>query len=160
MLGWTVVFGLNLIVPWSLGNEVTKGKGQIGICFGIALMWLVGCEIGRRWPSLGWNLTAGGIVVALTQFYPLIQMFAGLVAFAILGRIGSGSTPNSTFNTLTAPVPGTFLLTVTTGAVLYVVALCAGALLSLARRPKGIDLATKEKPAVAGSPTFDRELDA
>lgn len=83
---WAIVLGINLPVPTFFGVIILRemNGGLIGMGFGILLVWAIGlpvCAYGK-WAFDA--LFTGGIFLALTQFIPLVQIAAGVMAGVVL----------------------------------------------------------------------------
>ena len=120
--GWTGIYGLNLFVPLLLGLFVTgDGSGWIGMLFAVALCWAVGVVGCTQFPRLYSVLIPGGILVAFTQFFPVLQIIAGAVAIGTYEDLGGG-------NILQAGLPaiGGFFVTLWTAFPLVLAAVVLG----------------------------------
>ncbi len=109
---WTLVFVANLPVPL-LGSWGAVLHGYAcGVFGGIAMLYLLGAAVcGLRW-RVGRSLVGGGALVALTQLFPLLQVFSGIFAMVVWSVVtGSsmffgGSRPES--NDMGGMVKGNF----------------------------------------------------
>jgi hypothetical protein len=75
---WSCVLFLNLLIPVLLGLDATSTNGAAGMMAGIAVCWLVGlavCVVAPRWEAVFFQ---GGLVVAASQFFPILQFAAGI----------------------------------------------------------------------------------
>jgi hypothetical protein len=77
---WSLVYGANLVLPLPLSLAVCGKGGQVGVMFGAGLVWAVGLIVCLRPGRLRGVLLRGASVVAWTQFCPVLQIGAGLLA--------------------------------------------------------------------------------
>jgi hypothetical protein len=116
-VAWTPVFALNLIVPLVLARGVIDGGGQAGMYCAIVLYWALGLTACAARPAFGRALVIGGLIVACTQFTPVLQFVAGFAAVMIGGQVGAES-----------PELCGFIGVIITGGLLLIVAYLAGSL--------------------------------
>lgn len=127
--GWTVVYLLNLIVPGFLGFIVCKDGGLLGMLLGIAAFYGIVTWGVIRWRRFGRWATLGGVAIALTQFWPVLQMSAGIFALGVWNTgTGTGVGKNNLGTGALAEVGG-FAVTILTGQPLFFGALLIGAIL-------------------------------
>ena len=130
-VGWLTVFALNLILPGFLGWQTTENGGRLGMLVGAAVLLTVGLWICSRAAKLGFALIIGGIAVALSQVIGILQMLAGISAYACaeaLGLVESMQAGPHISNAI-----GGFVITLITGALLMAAALVAGLMLRALR---------------------------
>ncbi len=134
--GWAIVFLLNLPIPVFLGSSVVSGiGGYVGMAVGCCLWWGLGIRLcfGAQVRHVR-ATTVGGLLVALSQFYPMLQLFAGMFAIFIVNLVvvdmGGGPGRLAMQNPL-ADFAISTTLTLLTGAILIAVALTGGHLLLL-----------------------------
>ena len=77
---WGLVFLLNLPVPIILAMPFTTRYSLFGLVAIVALFLSLGLVVCRRFAGFGQCLVAGGLLTALSQFIPFLQLFSGLVA--------------------------------------------------------------------------------
>jgi hypothetical protein len=125
---WTAVFVVNLFVPLLFGWGLTSQGGRIGMTLAAAVLLGVGFLVGGRSRELRHNLTAGGILVALSQFVPFLQVLAGLAGMAVVERLlGLHIGPGSEDGTISPPSEvASFLFTLITGGLLIAAAVVIG----------------------------------
>jgi hypothetical protein len=130
-LAWVIVFLLNLVTPLLFGWSRTESSGRIGMLIAAFLLLALGYGACGTARGIARPLVAGGILVAISQFFPLIQIIAGLIGMGIgsaagqvdgRGDIGPGFVRTET---------GGFLVTLVTGGLLMTAALVAGAFLRI-----------------------------
>lgn len=86
---WIAVVLINLPVPVMLGTGTTVGFGRIGMPFGILLVGAVGLLLCKQNPVMMRNLSKGATATALSQFYPMLHMFVGVVTVGVCSGAGS-----------------------------------------------------------------------
>jgi hypothetical protein len=131
---WVIVFLLNLPFPILLGWQICDRDGQVGMVTMLALMlafssWLVSAN---RW--YGRRLIIGGICVAVSQFFPVLQFYVGMLGMYFVEALGLPPRQNPN-NDDFAPwlqlnLPAAMFLTLFGGFVLMLVALGIGSLFS------------------------------
>ncbi len=82
---WPIVFGLNMIVPLLFGLAITYEHGRIGLCAASGLLLAAGWLLCYASPPAARRLILGSAVLAFTQFLPIIQIFAGMIAISVVG---------------------------------------------------------------------------
>ncbi|HWB09567.1 MAG TPA: hypothetical protein VG826_10095 [Pirellulales bacterium] len=138
--GWLAVFALNLIFPLLMAWGMTAPDGRIGMLLAIIVLLALGFWICASARQVGFALVVGGVAVALSQIFPILQMMAGILGFALTKAIGAAPTPDGIAHdglpdveTLAAG----FVITMTTGGLLIAASTLAGlmiqAVLSLRR---------------------------
>jgi hypothetical protein len=128
-VAWAVVFLANLIAPLLLAWSMTEGEARFGMFAAVALVWVSGHLAIAR--AAGWRLilVGGGFCVALSQLFPILQVFAGLLSLTAI-HYGFATDPFS----FTAPAA--FLATVLTAAQLLVTAVGCGVVVEAGCRPR------------------------
>ncbi|WP_422927184.1 hypothetical protein [Singulisphaera sp. PoT] len=79
-IAWTVVYALNLIVPYDIGVAAMELKDTQSILACTVFLWILGIAACVGYPPLGRRLVRGGLIVAITQFVPILQIMAGAFA--------------------------------------------------------------------------------
>lgn len=120
--GWTLVYLMNLPLPFTFGLAFTQPDGLVGMLLGVIVLWTVGMAV-CAWPGrLRKAMAFGATFVALCQFVPILHLFVGGVAlesweeFSGHRLSGGGSLSNL----------GAFAVTLMTGQPLMVLALAIG----------------------------------
>ena len=135
---WIIVFLLNLPVCVLFGASLfSSAGGYAGMFIGCVLWCGLGILLcfGNHIPHV--RATArGGLLVALSQFYPLLQMFAGTIAAAILESLFNlGGSDGGPLNIgTTGPVADMAVstaMTLLTGGMLIIVAFTGGHIITL-----------------------------
>jgi hypothetical protein len=122
--GWPMVFLANLPVPLLFGCGVCDWSGRIGMFAAIGLLYVLGREICRRVRGLDLIMICGGVLVALSQVYPMIHIFSAGLAFRTAERLGLLESTKTVPN-----VTGAFtgcIVTLLTGGMLLAIAAVAG----------------------------------
>lgn len=88
---WSIAFASNLIVPLLIGWTVTQEGGRIGMGAGIGLLWYLGYRVCVASDWCGRALVIGGILVAATQFCPILQIFTGIMSVGFANHVWPGS---------------------------------------------------------------------
>ena len=127
-ISWVFVFALNMAVPLLFSSSLTREHGKLGMSLAALLLFASGCYICAVARKLAAALIAGGVLVALSQLFPILQIIAGMIGMSVgetlgLARIGDGH-PTQLFNEY-----GGFVVTFATGAILMAAAASAGMLM-------------------------------
>jgi hypothetical protein len=147
---WSCVLVVNLVMPLRFAGVVTRGLAWYGVGLAIATCWLAGMVACRKAPRIALSLVFGGVAVALSQFWPMLQFCAGILALQFCPMNSTGDPGH-----LTGVFAG-FLATTITAACLLAVAFLIGVPLAyLVERHS----ATKKTALPDKSPIFDEEFD-
>jgi hypothetical protein len=120
-LAWFAVLVLNLAIPLLLALPLTDDRARIGMLIAIALLCAAGCWVCANSRQAGRSLVIGGVLVGLSQLFPILQMFAGVVAmnigvFSGLGHHGEIETLNTEIGGLVVTlITGTILMSIAAG---------------------------------------------
>jgi hypothetical protein len=123
---WAFVLAINMAVPLLFSGSVTEQHGKLGMGVALLSFLVCGCYLCAYHRKLALALLVGGVLVALTQLFPILQILAGLIGMAVgqsLGQTSSGAdeaTPH-----LRSEVGG-FVVTLVTGGILIGAAACSG----------------------------------
>jgi hypothetical protein len=79
-LNWSIVFGLNLILPLPLGILVTQAGGTLGLLAALFLCWAAGLVACDRLPHVVQAVTRGGVIVAAVQGTMIIHTALGIAS--------------------------------------------------------------------------------
>ena len=120
-VGWTLVFLANLRVPLLFGWGLTDWGGRIGMFAAIGPLYLVGRESCARVRGMNSVIIWGGMLVALSQVYPMVHVFAGGFAFRTAGNLGLMTNEWDVDGALAGCI-----VTLLTGVVLFAIAAVAG----------------------------------
>lgn len=126
---WTIILAFNLIVPALVAWAITSTSAKLGSGFAIFLMALTGYYFCITKPLPMLFIIRGGVLVALSQFVPALQLVAGAISIhaLILVRVVTESSFNEMLST---PLAG-FLVTLLTGLILISVSLTLGFLIRI-----------------------------
>jgi hypothetical protein len=116
-----------LLIGWT---EVQPGLGgQLGIILAMGLCLLLGILASIYKPLFAMIATRGGFLVALTQFFPVLQLLAGVIAIETIRK--TGIIPGETLDRGELGLVNAFLVTVATGSILIGISCLFGLLLRL-----------------------------
>jgi hypothetical protein len=87
-VSWWVVGLANMILPLTLGVAIGGYVAASAAVPTATVMMIASTLLIRRFPVLGRMTTAGGVLVALSQLFPIAQMCAGLAAIFVVEAIG------------------------------------------------------------------------
>ncbi len=124
-IAWAVVFAANLVTPIFFSWYITSEHGRVGMLAAIGLLWLLGHYGCGKSQDHSRTLIVGGACVALSQFFPLLQMFAGLASLSVVNVLGQMPTVGEMPSTPPTELGG-FLATTLTGCLLIAVAWLVG----------------------------------
>lgn len=88
ILLWPLVFAFNLLSCLYMGWSSAQESGRIGLLAACTAFLLGGWALCLAWPTAARQLLFGAFLLGLTQIFPLLQLTAGLIAFAIAVRLG------------------------------------------------------------------------
>jgi hypothetical protein len=106
---------------------MTSHQAKLGVAFAIALVACLGYYLCLKQPTAILLVIRGGILVALSQVFPVLQIVCG--ASAIQSLIAIGWIPNSSFQQMLSSVAAGFFVTLLTGTFLILLSFFAGLLL-------------------------------
>jgi hypothetical protein len=148
---WSIAFASNLVVPLFLGWMVTQQGGRIGMGAGIGLLWYLGYRVCGGSDACGRALVIGGILVAATQFCPILQIFTGVMSVGFADHVWPGSFANMGIRTELSGL----IATLSMGLMMMGVAAVIGTIGSLMFPGR-----SRVSPAPAPAPLlYDRQLD-
>ena len=126
---WTVILGFNLIVPALVAWGLTNTPAKLGSAFALFLIALIGYYFCITKPLPMLFIIRGGVLVALSQFVPALQLVAGAISIRalILFRI----VPESSFNEMLSTPTAGFLVPLLTGLILIGISLTLGFLIRI-----------------------------
>ena len=134
---WAIVFGLNMVLPLLFSVELTQHHGRLGMCAASLVLLIAGwvlCALSARTAR---KLILGAAIVALTQFFPILQIVTGSVSMGIAasfqladGGGGDLDPDEGGFPEITSELGG-FMVTILVGGILLTFASLIGLVLSL-----------------------------
>lgn len=124
---WTAVLLFNLIVPTLFAWSMTNTEAKLGAAFAVLVVAAAGYFFcfQQPWPML--IAIRGGILVALTQVFPILQIVCG--SLALQAWMLLGAMQNSSFQEMLSSIPAGFLVTLLTGLLLIASSFIAGLLM-------------------------------
>jgi len=126
---WLLGYALNLIVPGLFASGTLSPAGVTGLVAAVLLMAAMGSAILTWRPSWTRPAAKGAILVALTQFFPVLQMISGMVAVSLACEItGAESLFDDDHFGRKLELVGGFLATVLTALPLLAVSIVVGAI--------------------------------
>ena len=125
ILPWMGVYLVNLIVPLYFGSLVTRGLGKAGMVIGILLVFSLGCLLCFVSRKIILAIVYGGWIVAASQFFPLLHIFAGSIGIRAASALGMTTTHRPDDVDVDTALGGV-LATVVTGAILLAVSSILG----------------------------------
>jgi hypothetical protein len=128
-----LVFMLNLPFPFFMGTMVNAYQNTLVMVIGCVILLAIGCFICTRRKRIAFSLTVGGLVVALTQFAPFLQVMVGAVVVegfgAATGLVESDEFGSSIRNGISTWA--CLIFTLLTGLILMGIALIVGEVIRL-----------------------------
>lgn len=86
--GWCIGYGVNLPVPVFFAVDVIGTTGLGGMVLGMAVVMTLGIVAAKRYKQLDRIALLGGLLLALSQLFPVLQLVIGAVVGGILERSG------------------------------------------------------------------------
>jgi vacuolar-type H+-ATPase subunit I/STV1 len=134
---WLLIFLINLPVPVMFGWEVCSPAGRQAMV--VTLVLLFGCSAwfvgSHAWYRV--RLICGGIMVAVSQLFPLLQIIAGSLGIWFVEKYGINpprqplDDGDVRFPKFDMNVPAAILLTLFVGGTLLLAALIIGTIFRL-----------------------------
>ncbi|TWT79494.1 hypothetical protein CA13_08960 [Planctomycetes bacterium CA13] len=159
---WPLFFFLNLAVPSLLtfASPLAHDPGNVGIGFAACVLliatWLV-CNTDSAHAE---RMIVGSVIVAFTQFYPLLQFAAHDLGVSVAAGMGVANAGTAlTFDTISSELGG-FVFVIVTGTAIFGAAYLAGWLMTPVlqyilpddnREPTNHGLHTKDSTARLGN---------
>ena len=131
----TVVFVANLVVPMLFATMfLDDAPGYLAILVACLVLLFGGWRIMVALPAYSRSILIGALVVAASQLFPVLQLFAGMVGVGIATGFGMVNRPvgpshdpdHMGIETLTAC--GAFVVTLVVGAILLALSVGIGVL--------------------------------
>lgn len=149
-VGWTVAFLVNLVVPLTIGWNVTEQGGRAGMFAGCLVLFALGWLVCSSYPSQILSINVGGIGTAMAQVFPVPQIAAGCVGVLVaqrIERLAFVATPEQDAMPAVFTNLGGLIATLLTGILLITLALLTGMVL---RALYQLVSRTPTDPVVAG----------
>lgn len=121
---WTAVLLFNLIVPTLFAWSMTSNEAKIGAAIAVLVIAAGGFFFCFKQPLPMLLAIRGGILVALSQVFPILQILCGALAIQAWTLIGS--IRDSSFQEMLSTATAGFLVTLVTGLLLIAASLMAG----------------------------------
>lgn len=124
ILAWLGVAAINMVVPLLLSFTATPSSGKIGIVVGVVFVFAAVYGISRLERKLALPVWIGAIFVAFSQFFPILHVFAGLIALSAARLVDELLVPQSQSNhspLFAQSVGGTFIATLVMAGLLLIV---------------------------------------
>jgi hypothetical protein len=128
---WAFVFAINLAVPLLFSASFTQEHGKRGMLLAVLSLLTLGCYFCMSGRKLTTALIVGGAVVGLTQFFPAIQIIAGLMGMGLGKVLGLTDLGDEVHPPRVNSEYGGFVVTFVTGGILMAASACAGLLIRL-----------------------------
>lgn len=87
IIGWPIALGANLPIPLLCGIALTELAGRWGMWLAILLILGLGYLVCYNWPRLSRRLVSASLLVAVTQFIPILQIVAGSIALQVVAQL-------------------------------------------------------------------------
>lgn len=120
---WSCLFLANLAVPLLMGLGETQLDGRTGMYAGILACWAIGAIVCFTSATIGTALYWGAVFVAILQFIPFLQIYAGIYGVGIGSQFNS--VPHHEYQRLDTWMSG-LIATMITGGILQLAALAFG----------------------------------
>ena len=128
---WFFVFAANLIVPLFFGLGMTNEGGRWGMATALSLIWFFGHMCCSRSKEMGCILVVGGLLVAITQIFPMLHIVAGMTSLGIIAKLNLAEVENSTRYPILRTELSGFIATLLTSIQLLVAACIGGVVLRI-----------------------------
>jgi hypothetical protein len=129
---WPAVFGLNMVLPLFFSTVVTEHHGRFGLCIASFVLLAGGWALCAVSASTARKVILGAALVAVTQFFPVLQIIAGSVSMGIAQSFqlveGGGGDPDldeQDIPQITSELGG-FIVTMLVGGILLTCASLIG----------------------------------
>lgn len=129
---WSSVFLANLPIPVLMAHGATSGRGIAGLIAALAVLYWAGLVLCAGRFRVGRSLVQGGVVVALSQFFPVLQALSGMFAL-VIWKSATGyplwvfHDPNCSNDQPAIYNLGVFTVVLLTAQPLWIIAILTGA---------------------------------
>jgi hypothetical protein len=124
---WTAVLLFNLIVPTLFAWSMTNNDAKLGALIAVLVVAAAGYYFCFQKPLPILIAIRGGILVALTQVFPILHIVCG--SLALQAWILLGDMRKSSFQEMLSSIPAGFLVTLMTGLLLIASSFVVGMLM-------------------------------
>jgi hypothetical protein len=129
VLAWICVYAVNLIVPVWMGSAMTHDGGKVGMLIGIIVVFALGCRVCFVSRRAVLTVVYGGWIIALTQFAPILHIFAGVIGVRAALALSQETSPDTYGSPNVNTTLGGLIATVITGSILITAAVVLGAVI-------------------------------
>jgi hypothetical protein len=154
LIVWPFVFMANMILPMLFGWDLLDKAGSIGVLCATLALLIPGWLLIAIWPTAGKRLIVGAILVALLQFFPVLHIILGVIAFEVTAYLGQATEMNDLQSASIDTEFGGFIITMLVGSGLLVIAIGMGTILYLIL-PKRFSLATENSASTSSGSLAD-----
>lgn len=131
LVGWPVVYSLNVILPLMLAWGLTEQHGRYGMFLAMLLVLSGGWYVAARWTPLARRVIVGALPVALSQFFPILHIYLGMASIMLVGMATGNNVYSGSGGPPIASEPAGFAVTMLVGGGLLLCSAVIGGLLSL-----------------------------
>ena len=85
---WIFVCAINMAVPLFFSATLTEEHGKLGMVLAVVSFFICGCFLCAFQRDLALAVIIGGVVVAMTQLMPILQIVAGTIGLAVGDALG------------------------------------------------------------------------
>jgi hypothetical protein len=117
-IAFVIVFLLNLPIALIFGWGLTQGWGRLGLFSALLVLLVLGYQACGVYRASGPTVIVGGILVALSQFIPILHIFAGVTSFRIAALLGLAHLTSHDLPENVPDWPGGFFVTLVVGGML------------------------------------------
>ena len=130
MIGWPLVFCMNMVVPLLIGLGLTNASNRIGLFLASASLFALGWIGCYRSPRFARKLIVGAGAIAISQVFPVLQIVAGFFALAVAEKSGMSRYDDNLPTGSELSDVGGFVVTLIVGCILLGFSLIIGLVLS------------------------------
>ena len=135
ILRWTVIFAVNLAVPTLLASSLIEGTGAFGIVAGMLFLLGGSIAVQLQFPHMVKWAQHAGVVVAVSQFLPILHIVAGDIGIGVATslRLLSERSADDMDRMVYPPMyfAAALVATIVTGAILLLAVAVLSVLLKL-----------------------------
>jgi hypothetical protein len=135
ILWWILVFAANLAVPMLFASSLIAGNGALGIVAGMLCLLGVSIVVQLQLPHMVKWARRAGIVIAVSQVLPILQILAGEIGIEIATSLRLSKEMNADEIDAMAYPPmffsAAFVATIVTGAILLIAVAVVSILLKM-----------------------------
>jgi len=151
---WPFIFMANMILPMLFGWDLLDKAGSIGVLCATLALLIPGWLLIAIWPAAGKRLIVGAILMTLLQFFPVLHIILGVVAFEVTAYLGQATEMNDLQSASIDTELGGFIITMLVGSGLLAIATGMGTILYLIL-PKRFSLAAENGASTSSGSLSD-----